>query len=96
MQEEQQETQRHELSTTEASQLSGLSRNHITLLLRQGKLEGRNFDHRLWTVYADSLERYMAAPHKPGPKGPRKKTSGDKIDAEPVSSAPSNGEENQR
>ena len=63
---------RQELSTKEASRLSGLSRNHITLLLRQGKLEGRNFAHRLWTVYADSLERYMATSHKPGPKGPRK------------------------
>jgi hypothetical protein len=64
---------RRELSTTEASQISGLSRNHIAFLLRQGKLEGRNFGHRVWVVYADSLERYMATPHKPGPKGPLKK-----------------------
>ena len=71
MQDEQDAT-RQELSTTEASRISGLSRNHITFLLRQGKLEGRNFDHRLWTVYADSLERYIATSHKPGPKGPRK------------------------
>ena len=70
--ENEQDTTRPELSTTEASLISGLSRNHITFLLRQGKLEGRNFDHRLWTVYADSLERYMATSHKPGPKGPRK------------------------
>jgi hypothetical protein len=74
---DEQTTHRQELSTLEASQRSGLSRNHITLLLRQGKLEGRNFGHRLWTVYADSLERYMATPHKSGPKGPRKQESGD-------------------
>ncbi len=64
---------RKELTTQEASQISGLSRNHITLLLRQAKLEGRNFGQRLWTVYADSLERYIATHHKSGPKGPRKK-----------------------
>jgi excisionase family DNA binding protein len=66
---------RKELTTQEASQQSGLSRTHITYLLRQGKLEGRNFGHRLWTVYADSLESYLASPHKSGPKGPRKKRS---------------------
>ncbi len=64
---------RQELSTEEASQLSGLSRTHITHLLRQGKLKGRNFGHRLWIVDAASLEHYLAIPHKSGPKGPRKK-----------------------
>jgi len=65
---------RRELSTQEASQISGLSRNQITNLLRQGKIEGRNFGQRLWVVYADSLEHYLATPHKSGPKGPRKKS----------------------
>ena len=77
---EEQVSVRRELSTAEASQLSGLSRNHITLLLRQGKLEGRNFGHRLWTVYADSLEYYLAKPRKSGPKGPRKKSTEDHQD----------------
>jgi len=71
---------RRELSTQEASQRSGLSRNHITYLLRQGKLEGRNFGHRLWLVYADSLDRYLGTPHKPGPKGTHKKASSDHLD----------------
>ncbi len=65
---------RRELTTQEASQLSGLSRNQITNLLRQGKIEGRNYGQRLWIVYADSLEQYLATPHKSGPKGPRKKS----------------------
>ena len=65
---------RRELSTQEASQISGLSRNQITNLLRQGKIEGRNFGQRLWIVYADSLEQYLATPHKSGPKGPRQKS----------------------
>ena len=85
------ETTRQELSTTEASQISGLSRNHITLLLRQGKLEGRNFDHRLWTVYTDSLERYMATSHKPGPKGPRKNVRLKTRDTVSASAAPPQG-----
>ena len=64
---------RRELSTAEASRLSGLSLNQITHLLRQGKLEGRRFGQRIWIVYADSLEHYLATPHKSGPKGPRSK-----------------------
>ena len=62
---------REEISTDEAAQRSGLSRNQITNLLRQGKLEGRNFGGRYWVVYADSLAHYLASPRKTGPKGPR-------------------------
>ena len=72
---------RRELSTAEASRLSGLSLNQITHLLRQGKLEGRRFGQRIWIVYADSLEHYLATPHKSGPKGPRTKTTQGAVDA---------------
>jgi hypothetical protein len=71
---------RRELSTAEASRLSGLSLNQITHLLRQGKLEGRRFGQRIWIVYADSLEHYLATPHKSGPKGPRSKTNQTTVD----------------
>jgi hypothetical protein len=71
---------RRELSTSEASRLSGLSLNQITHLLRQGKLEGRRFGQRIWIVYADSLEHYLATPHKSGPKGPRTKNSQTTVD----------------
>ncbi len=71
---------RRELSTAEASRLSGLSLNQITHLLRQGKLEGRRFGQRIWIVYADSLEHYLATPHKSGPKGPRTKTTHKPVD----------------
>lgn len=67
------EQTRQEISTEEASQRSGLSRNHITHLLRQGKLEGKNYGQRVWGVYVDSLEKYLASPRKSGPKGPWKK-----------------------
>ena len=69
------ESTRRELTTQEASQISGLSLNHLAYLLRQGKLEGRRFGQRMWVIYADSLERYLATPHKSGPKGPRKTSS---------------------
>jgi hypothetical protein len=72
---------RRELSTAEASKLSGLSLNQITHLLRQGKLEGRRFGKRIWIVYADSLEHYLATPHKSGPKGPRTKIIQNAVDA---------------
>jgi len=72
MEVEKPDTPRRELSTQEASQISGLSLNHLAYLLRQGKLEGRRFGQRMWMIYADSLERYLATPHKSGPKGPRK------------------------
>ena len=62
---------RNEISTAEASRVSGLSINHVTHLLRKGQLEGRRFGNRVWIVYADSLEHYVATPHKSGPKGPR-------------------------
>ena len=58
------ESTRRELTTQEASQISGLSLNHLAYLLRQGKLEGRRFGQRMWVIYADSLERYLATPHK--------------------------------
>jgi hypothetical protein len=69
------DTPRREISTQEASQISGLSLNHLAYLLRQGKLEGRRFGQRMWVIYADSLERFLATERKPGPKGPRKKAA---------------------
>lgn len=84
---------RQELSTAEASQLSGLSLNQITHLLRQGKLEGRRFGQRLWIVYADSLEHYLATPHKSGPKGPRTKATQEPTDVTATDTSKSNHNE---
>jgi excisionase family DNA binding protein len=60
------------LSTTEAMQLSGLSREHIQRLLRQKRVEGIKLGHD-WLVFEDSLKAFTAQPRKTGPKGPRKK-----------------------
>jgi excisionase family DNA binding protein len=67
-------TNRECITTPEASRRSGLSKNHLSRLLRLGTLEGIQLG-REWLVYVDSLEKYMASPHKPGPKGPIKKPS---------------------
>ncbi len=60
------------LSTTEAVELSGLSREHIQRLLRQKLLEGMKLGHD-WLLFEDSLEAFLAQPRKTGPKGPHKK-----------------------
>jgi len=48
---------RREVSTSEASHLSGLSQGYITSLLRQGRLTGRR-EGSQWLVDRDVLECY--------------------------------------
>ena len=60
------------ISTTEAMQISGLSREHIQRLLRHKRVEGIKLGHD-WLVFEDSLKAFTAQPRKTGPKGPRKK-----------------------
>ena len=67
-------TTRDSLTTPEAAERSGLTRVYLALLLRRGTLEGFRRG-RDWFVYADSLEAFLAAPRKPGPRGPRKSPS---------------------
>jgi hypothetical protein len=64
---------RQYITTIEAEQISGLRRNYLTLLLREGKLEGFR-PARDWFIYTDSLERFLASDRKPGPpQGSRRK-----------------------
>jgi excisionase family DNA binding protein len=69
------DTNRPYITTPEAAERSGLSKAYITLLLRQGTLEGFQLS-RDWLVYTDSLESFLSKPRKSGPKGPRKKSNG--------------------
>jgi excisionase family DNA binding protein len=71
------------ITTLQASERSGLSKVHITRLLRKGALEGIQPGHE-WLVYTDSLEKYLATPHKSGPKGPIKKAAQKQQDDKPV------------
>ena len=66
------EIKREYVTTSDASQRSGLSKTYLTQLLRKGTLEGFQFS-RDWLIYTDSLEQFLAMPRKSGPKGPRKK-----------------------
>ena len=66
------DTKRAYITTPQAAQHTGLSKNYLTQLLRNGTLEGFRLG-RDWLIYTDSLERFLATQRKPGPKGPRKK-----------------------
>ena len=68
------EPDREYLTTPQAAQRSGLSKNYLTQLLRKGVLEGFQLS-RDWLIYTDSLERFLATSRKSGPKGPRKKAA---------------------
>ena len=68
------DTNRECIPTPEASKRSGLSKVYLANLLRQGKLDGFQLG-REWFIYTDSLDRFLANPRKPGPKGPRNKTT---------------------
>jgi excisionase family DNA binding protein len=61
------EANRPILSVAEASALSGFTRTHINYLISQGQLDAVKVGS-IWLVYEDSVRRYMASPHKPGPK----------------------------
>ena len=63
---------RSSITTPEAEARTGYSRTYLTRLLRNGTLEGFRLG-RDWLIFSDSLERFLAVPHKPGPKGSRKK-----------------------
>jgi excisionase family DNA binding protein len=62
--------ERRFITTPQAAQRTGLSKNYLTQLLRSGKLDGFRLG-RDWLIYTDSLDKFLATPHKPGPKGPR-------------------------
>jgi excisionase family DNA binding protein len=55
------------LSTIEAHERSGLSQDHIGLLVRRGAIEATKVGN-YWLIYEDSLQRYLESPRKPGPK----------------------------
>jgi hypothetical protein len=56
-----------QLTCVEASSMTGYTSDHISLILRKGKLEGEKRG-RDWLVDAGSLYRYVKEKPKPGPK----------------------------
>jgi excisionase family DNA binding protein len=63
---------RDHIKTSEAAELSHLSKPYLTKLLRGHVIEGFQMG-REWFIYTDSLEAFLKTPRKSGPKGPRKK-----------------------
>jgi excisionase family DNA binding protein len=59
------------ITVTEASKLSGYNREHITRLIREGKIEAKKFSI-VWQVSRDSLEAYIDKTEKLGNKRGRK------------------------
>lgn len=55
------------ITTQEAAEIIGVTRDHVTYLLRTGQLKGNKFV-RDWMVDKVSAERYAASERKPGPK----------------------------
>ena len=68
------DTTREYITTPEAAKRSGLSKVYLAHLLKKGTLEGFQIG-RDWCVYIDSLEKFLVTPRKPGPKGPRQKST---------------------
>lgn len=68
------------INTLEASTISGMSREYIQRLARNGRVEGLKLGHD-WLVYEDSFKAFLAKPRKTGPKGPRTKKEASKNSA---------------
>src|SRR5689334_13246246 len=73
------------LSTTEAMEASGFSREHIQRLLRNKKVEGVKPGHD-WFVYEDSLKTFLAQPRKTGPKPKQLQSQQSSLDVASVES----------
>lgn len=69
------------LSTTQASEITGLSLRYIQRLLSLKRIEGARIGV-VWLVYEDSLKAFVAQPRRQGrPKGPHKKPTNGHSDA---------------
>jgi hypothetical protein len=55
------------ISLQEASQLCGLTQQHLGHLIRRGELWGKRIG-RNWITTRQAINQYQALKHKPGPK----------------------------
>jgi hypothetical protein len=55
------------ISLTQASELSGLTSDHLRRLVREGDLWGKKIG-RNWVTTEMAIREYLAHDHKPGPK----------------------------
>ena len=55
------------ISLRQAAKLSGLSPNHLRLLVSKGEIWGRKIDH-YWVTTEKAVREYQARDIRPGPK----------------------------
>jgi hypothetical protein len=51
-----------------ASEISGLSQEHLALMIRKGEIWGDKLGGRNWFTTKSAIENYMLMDRKPGPK----------------------------
>jgi hypothetical protein len=51
-----------------AAEISGLTQEHLTYLIRQGKLWGDKMGSPIWFTTDKAVREYLARDRKPGPK----------------------------
>ena len=51
-----------------ASEISGMTQEHLALLIRNGKLWGDKFGMRNWFTTEKEVRNYLAQNRRPGPK----------------------------
>ena len=56
------------ISLPQAAKISGLTQQHLALLIRQGKLWGTKLGARDWFTTEQAVREYLARDRKPGPK----------------------------
>jgi len=56
------------ISLQKAVKLSGLTRQHLALLIRQGKLWGSKLGGRDWYTTEEAVREYLARDRRTGPK----------------------------
>lgn len=55
------------ISLRQASQISGLTTNHLRLLLKKGLLWGKKIDS-FWVTTEEAVKLYLSLGKRPGPK----------------------------
>ena len=51
-----------------AAEISGLTQEHLTYLIRQGRLWGKKMGSPIWFTTETAVREYLARDRKPGPK----------------------------
>ena len=61
------------ISLRQAAKLSGLSPNHLRLLVSRGDIWGKKIDH-YWVTTEAAVKEYLARDRRPGPKSKKRET----------------------